>query len=107
MSDLKVAVKLRQMPEAYLRPGPAAQAALRLRECGVTIRPGMRLFFWFTRQGISVNPPPPEALDLERYARLVQRAAGEVLDIFEVPSARATQMRLEVFSAPVSVSLTA
>lgn len=107
VSDLKVAVKLRQMPEAYLRPGPAAQAALRLRECGVTIRPGMRLFFWFTRQGISVNPPPPEALDLERYARLVQRAADEVLDIFEVPSARATQMRLEVFSAPVSVSLTA
>ncbi|MGB9800329.1 MAG: hypothetical protein ACPLUL_09580, partial [Thermanaerothrix sp.] len=48
---------------------------------GVTVHPGMRLTFWFTRGGVSVTPPPPEDLDLEPYARWVQRAAAEVLDV--------------------------
>ncbi|GAP06446.1 DNA polymerase elongation subunit [Anaerolinea thermolimosa] len=98
--DLKVAVKLRQRPEICLRPGPAAQAARQLHERGVTIRPGMRLFFWFTRQGISVTQPPPEALDLERYARLVQRAVDEVLEVFKPPPPLSLQLRLDSFAFP-------
>jgi len=80
--DLQVAVKLRQPPEAYRKPGPAAQAARQLQAHGVPVRPGMRLHFWFTRQGVSVTPPHPQDLDIERYARWVQRAAAEVLEIF-------------------------
>lgn len=81
VDDLRVAVKLQRLPTDYVRPSPAAQAAQHLAARGVTVHPGMRLTFWFTRSGVSVTPPPPEDLDLEPYARWVQRAAAEVLDV--------------------------
>lgn len=81
LNDLRVAVKLQRLPSAYVRPGPAALAAQQLTARGVNIRPGMRLIFWFTRDGVSVTPPPPADLDLEPYGRWVRRAAAEVLDV--------------------------
>ena len=75
--------QLSRDPQAFRRPSAAAQAARQLQAQGVTVRPGMRLFFWFTRQGVSIAPPPPEEMDWDRYARLVLRAAGELLDILQ------------------------
>lgn len=80
MADLRVAVKLRQSPSAYRHPGPAAQAAWQLEARGTASRPGMRLGFWFTRHGIRVTPPAADEVDADRYARLVWRAAAEILD---------------------------
>ncbi len=80
VADLRVAVKLRQLPTDYLRPGPAAQAAWQLQARGTSPRPGMRLHFWFTRQGIRVTPPAADEIDYARYAWLVRRAAAELLD---------------------------
>lgn len=80
---LQMAVKLSRDPQAFRRPSAAAQAARQFQAQGVTVRPGMRLFFWFTRQGVSIAPPPPEEMDWDRYARLVLRAAGELLDILQ------------------------
>ncbi len=85
MEDLQMAVKLSRMPDAFRHPGPAAQAAVQLLERGVQVRPGMRLRFWYTRRGVSVFPPRAGEVDWERYARLVQRAADEILEILEAP----------------------
>ncbi len=78
--DLRMAVKLSRSPSAYRHPGPAAWAAWQLEAQGTAPRPGMRLGFWFTRQGIRVTPPAPDEVDYDRYARLVWRAAAEILE---------------------------
>ncbi len=90
---LRMAVKLSRDPHAFRRPSPAAQAARQLLAQGVAVRPGVRLFFWFTHQGVSVAQPEPEALDWERYGRLLLHAAAEVLDILQ-PELTAQQFHL-------------
>lgn len=97
VADLRMAVKLRHPPAAYRRPGPAAQAAWQLQTRGITPRPGMRLLFWFTRDSIRITPPPAEDIDADRYARLVWRAAGEILDPL-TPSSPPLQPKLPWFS---------
>ncbi len=77
---LQMAVKLSRDPQSFHRPSAAAQAARQLQAEGVAVRAGMRLFFWYTLQGVSVTPPGADCLDWDRYARLVFRAAAEILD---------------------------
>ncbi|MEJ5315021.1 MULTISPECIES: DNA polymerase domain-containing protein [Anaerolinea] len=98
---LKVAVKLSRAPESFRKPGPAAQAARLLAERGVAVRAGMRLHFWFTRQGVSVDMPAPSMVDVDRYARLVQRAAEEILQPLESPPPVPFQPRLLFVPLPV------
>lgn len=80
---LQMAVKLSRDPQSFRRPSAAAQAARQLQSQGVAVRAGMRLFFWFSRQGVSVTPPRADELDWDRYARLVLQAAAEMLDILQ------------------------
>jgi len=80
---LQMAVKLSRDPQSFRRPSAAAQAARQLQSQGVAVRAGMRLFFWFSRQGVSVTPPGANELDWNRYARLVMQAAAEMLDILQ------------------------
>ncbi|MEW6503312.1 MAG: DNA polymerase domain-containing protein [Chloroflexota bacterium] len=93
VEGLQMAVKLSRDPQAFRRPSAAAQAARQLQAEGVAVRAGMRLFFWYTRQGVSITPPNADDLDWERYARLVFRAATEILDILQ-PSRPVRQFHL-------------
>ncbi len=93
IETLQMAVKLSRAPQAFRRPSPAAQAARQLQAQGVSVRAGMRLFFWYTRQGVSVTPPSPDDLDWDCYARLVFRAAAEILDLLQ-PTREVRQFHL-------------
>ncbi len=93
IETLQMAVKLSRAPQAFRRPSPASQAARQLQAQGVSVRAGMRLFFWYTRQGVSVTPPSPDDLDWDCYARLVFRAAAEILDLLQ-PTREVRQFHL-------------
>jgi DNA polymerase-2 len=93
VEGLQMAVKLSRDPQAFHRPSAAAQAARQLQAEGVSVRAGMRLFFWYTRQGVRVTPPNADDLDWDRYARLVFRAAAEILDVLQ-PTRRVHQFHL-------------
>lgn len=82
---LEMAVKLSRPLENFRKPSPAAQAARLLAERGMAVQAGMRLHFWYTRQGVSVEIPAFEKLDLPRYAHLIQQAADEILQPLESP----------------------
>ncbi|GIV65312.1 MAG: hypothetical protein KatS3mg046_572 [Bellilinea sp.] len=93
IEGLQMAVKLSRDPQAFHRPSAAAQAARQLQAEGVAVRAGMRLFFWYTRQGVRITPPNADDLDWDRYARLVFRAAAEILDVLQ-PTRRVHQFHL-------------
>ncbi|MCX7975809.1 MAG: hypothetical protein N2646_01940, partial [Bellilinea sp.] len=72
-----------------------AQAARQLQAQGLAVRAGMRLFFWFTRRGVSATPPSAAEVDWDRYARLVLQAAAEILDLLQ-PAYEVRQLHLPV-----------
>lgn len=95
VESLQMAVKLSRDPQAFRRPSAAAQAARQLQAQGLAVRAGMRLFFWFTRRGVSVTPPSAAEVDWDRYARLVLQAAAEILDLLQ-PAYEVRQLHLPV-----------
>jgi DNA polymerase-2 len=88
LEDLVVGLKLSRPLEAYHSPSPSARAAAQLEAAGKTIRPGQRLRLLYTRTPAGVHawdlpsPPDPHIVDLERYRRLLLRAAAAVLNPF-------------------------
>ena len=87
---LVVSHRLSRVLEEYKTLSPAARALQQLQAIGKDLRPGQRARFVYTRGKPGVHawdlpePPDPRALDLERYATLLLRAAHTVLEPFGV-----------------------
>ncbi|MEW5872726.1 MAG: DNA polymerase domain-containing protein [Chloroflexota bacterium] len=92
LPELLVTQRLSRQPDAYRQPSPVARAARQLQAAGRSLRPGQSLRFLYTRGRPGVHawdqpqPPDPAALDLDRYTRLMLRAAHTVLQPFGVTS---------------------
>ena len=86
LPDLIVRLQLSRKLEAYRTPSPAARAALQLKMAGKEVRPGQRVALIYTRDEARVfawdlpQKPNPRTVDVERYQKLLLRAAGLVLE---------------------------
>lgn len=86
LPDLIVRLQLSRKLEAYRTPSPAARAALQLKMAGKEVRPGQRVALIYTRDEPRVfawdlpQKPNPRSVDVERYQKLLLRAAGIVLE---------------------------
>jgi DNA polymerase-2 len=85
LAALVVRQRLSRSLEEYRTPSPAARAAAQLQTVGKETRPGQRVAFLYLRGASGVHAwnlpeaPNPASVDLERYAELLLRAAGAVL----------------------------
>jgi DNA polymerase-2 len=83
---LLVSQKLSRSLEEYRCPSNVARAAAQLQAVGKTVRPGQRVQFLYTlgEPGVyawdSPQPPNPLIVDVDRYCRLLLRAANTILD---------------------------
>jgi len=83
--DCLVTQKLSRTLEEYRSISPVARAITQLQSVGKSLRPGQRVRFLYLRGEERVRawdlpePPPPEALDVDRYITLLLRAAHTVL----------------------------
>ncbi len=88
--ELIVAQKLSREVAEYRSPSPAGRAAMQLVEIGKPLRPGQMVRFVHTlgKPGVHAwdldQPVERSRLDLDRYARLLLRAAATVLQPFGV-----------------------
>jgi DNA polymerase-2 len=88
LAALVVHQRLSRSLEEYRTPSPAARAAAQLQAVGKQTRPGQRVAFIYLRGAPGVHAwnlpqaPDPAAVDVERYAELLLRAAGAVLGPF-------------------------
>ncbi len=88
--ELLVAQKLSRELAEYRSPSPAARAAVQLEQIGKPLRPGQMVRFVHTlgKPGVHAwdldEPLDPARIDLDRYARLLLRAAVTVLQPFGV-----------------------
>ncbi len=88
--ELIVAQKLSREVAEYRSPSPAGRAAMQLAEIGKALRPGQMVRFVHTlgKPGVHAwdldTPVERSRLDLDRYARLLLRAVGTVLQPFGV-----------------------
>ncbi len=88
--ELLVAQKLSREVAEYRSLSPAARAAAQLEEIGKPVRPGQMVRFVHTlgKPGVHAwdldTPVDRSRLDLDRYARLLLRAASSVLQPFGV-----------------------
>jgi DNA polymerase-2 len=85
LAELLVSQKLSRPLEEYKVPSPAARAAAQLARIGKHLTPGQRVRFLFTRGDPGVfawdlaEKPEVEAIDVDRYAELLCRAAFTLL----------------------------
>jgi DNA polymerase-2 len=85
LEELLVSQKLSRMLEEYKVPSPAARAAFQLAAIGKNLIPGQRVRFLYTRGDPGVfawdlpELPDYNAIDTERYAELLCRAAYTIL----------------------------
>jgi len=85
LEKLVVSQRLTREVEAYKTPSPAARAVMQLQGAGKSVRPGqrVRLIFMRGRPGVRAwdlpEAPDPAGVDVERYSRLLLRAAEAVL----------------------------
>ena len=98
-AELLVTQRLSRAPEAYKTAPPAARAARQLQSLGQALAPGQAVRFVYTRGRPGVWADGCGELDLRsvdtrRYAGLLERAAGSVLDVFGV-EAEALRMLLQ------------
>jgi DNA polymerase II len=83
--ELVVSQKLSRHLDEYRTPSPAARAAAQLENIGKSLRPGQRVRFLYTRGEPGVyawdlpEPLDPASLDQARYAELLLRAGGTIL----------------------------
>lgn len=88
LDQLLLALRLSREVADYRTPSPAARAARQLQGAGKVVKPGQRVRFLYTlgRPGVWAwdlpDCPSPAALDTARYAKLLARAAAEVLEPF-------------------------
>ena len=83
--DLLVCLRLSRAPEAYKTSSPAACAARQLVEAGQTVAPGQMIRLVYTRGKPGVwaygtNVLDLRTVDIPRYLKLLDRAAGTILD---------------------------
>jgi DNA polymerase elongation subunit (family B) len=94
LEDLIVKQRLSRPLDAYRSPSPAARAALQLAEIGKEVRPGQKVAFIHTlgKPGVIAwdlpGKPDPRTLDIDRYQRLLLRAAGIVLETWGLDEAK-------------------
>ena len=86
-ADLLVTQRLSRELQSYKTPPPAARAARQLIEQGQSFAPGQTVRFLYTRGKPGVwaygaGDLDLRTLDVKRYAELLERAAGAVLDVF-------------------------
>jgi len=85
LEELLVSQKISRTLEEYKVPSPAARAAAQLAGIGKLLIPGQRVRFLYTRGDPGVyawdlpDSPDPDAVDIERYAELLCRAAFTIL----------------------------
>jgi DNA polymerase-2 len=88
LESLLVAQKLSRELDEFRVPSPVARAAAQLQAVGKSTSPGERVRFVYTRGEPGVHawnlpqPPDPASLDVARYAELLVRAAGAMLQPF-------------------------
>jgi len=98
--ELLISQRLSRDLVKYTAPSPAARAARQLEAAGRPVGAGQRVRFVFTRGAPGVRawdlptPPDPAALDTALYARLLLRAAENVLQPFGVTAA-ALKLQIE------------
>ncbi len=86
LPDLIVRLQLSRKLEAYRTASPAARAALQLKMVGKEVRPGQRVALIYTRDEARVfawdlpQKLNPRTVDVDRYQKLLLRAAGLVLE---------------------------
>jgi DNA polymerase-2 len=94
LEDLIVKQRLSRPLDAYRSPSPAARATLQLAEIGKEVRPGQKVAFIHTlgKPGVIAwdlpGKPDPRTLDIDRYQRLLLRAAGIVLETWGLDEAK-------------------
>jgi DNA polymerase-2 len=97
LPDLLVRQRLGRKLEAYRTPSPAARAVMQLQAVGKEMRPGQRVPFLYTmgKPGVFAwdrpQRPNPRAVDVERYQRLLLRAAGIVLESWGLSEEKLTE----------------
>jgi DNA polymerase-2 len=85
LEELLVSQKISRTLEEYRVPSPAARAAAQLAGIGKVLIPGQRVRFLYTKGNPGVyawdlpNGPDPGAVDTEKYAELLCRAAFTIL----------------------------
>jgi DNA polymerase-2 len=83
--EMLVSQKLSRALDEYRTPSPSARAAAQLAQVGKHLRAGQRVCFHFTlgEPGVRAwdlpGEPDPATFDIPRYAELLLRAAGSVL----------------------------
>jgi DNA polymerase-2 len=88
VEDLLVTQRLSRMLHEYKRPSPSARAGMQLEAVGKPMRPGQTVKFLYTRTdpGVSAwqagQPLYFDTIDVERYVRLLVRAASNILQPF-------------------------
>lgn len=93
LEALLVSQKLSRVLDGYRSPSPAARAVAQLAALGVTVSPGERVRFLYTRGEPGVHawnlpqPPNPASLDVARYEEMLVRAAACMLGPFGVSEA--------------------
>ncbi len=97
LADLLVRQRLGRKLEAYRTPSPAARAVLQLKAIGKEMQPGQRVPFLYTmgKPGVFAwdrpQNPNPHMIDVERYQRLLLRAAGIVLESWGLDEEKLTK----------------
>ena len=85
LEDLLITQVLSRELAAYRCPSPVARAAMQLAAAGRETRLGQAVRFLYTRGETGVRAwdlpprPDPQTVEIERYRRLLLRAAGTVL----------------------------
>jgi DNA polymerase-2 len=88
LDQLVMGQKLSRELKAYKDPSPAARALMQLQTAGKDKRPGQRVRFLYVRNQVGVHAwdlpekPSRDAIDVEYYLELLQRAAETVLSPF-------------------------
>jgi DNA polymerase-2 len=87
IAELLVTQRLSRSVEAYKTMPPAARAARQLLAQGQALAPGQTVRFIYTRGRPGVwadgcGELDPRTIDTRRYAGLLERAVGSVLDVF-------------------------
>jgi len=102
LEDLIVSQRLSRELENYRQPSPPARAATQLAKNGRVLRAGQRVRFLYTlgEPGVYAwdlpDRPKPEMIDIERYSKLMLRAAHSVLEPFGYDEAQVSEQISEI-----------
>ena len=102
LEDLIISQRLSRELENYRQPSPPARAATQLAKNGRVLRAGQRVRFLYTlgEPGVYAwdlpERPKTEMIDIERYSKLMLRAAHAVLEPFGYDEAQVAEQIGEI-----------